>query len=148
MYTHLLLPTDGSPLSDVAIDHGVALAAQLGARVTILTAVEPFRAFNLSQELMADVRESYDRSARQGAERLLQTAAAKAAAAEVEATTVIGQDEHPHASIIQTAGEAGCDLIVMASHGRRGVSALLMGSETQKVLTHSTIPVLVIRHGS
>lgn len=146
MYTHLLLPTDGSPLSDLATDQGLALAARLGARVTILTVIEPFRTFNLSEELMADVRVSYERSARESAERLLQAAAAKASAAGVAATTLVGEDEHPHTSIMQTADEAGCDLIVMASHGHRGVSALLMGSETQKVLTHSTIPVLVIRH--
>lgn len=146
MYTHLLLPTDGSPLSNHAIDHGVALAARLDAAVTILTVIEPFRAFNLPAELMADVRDNYERSAREGADRLLQDAIGRARAAGVEATPLLGEGEHPHDTIIQTAGDRGCDLIVMASHGRRGVGALLMGSQTQKVLTHSTIPVLVIRH--
>jgi nucleotide-binding universal stress UspA family protein len=146
MYTHLLLPTDGSALSNHAIDHGVALAANLGAAVTILTVVEPFQAFNLSAELMADVLENYEKSAQENANRLLQAAAGRAHAAGVEANTLLGRGEHPHTTIIQTADDSGCDLIVMASHGRRGVSALLMGSETQKVLTHSTIPVLVIRH--
>ena len=90
MYTHLLLPTDGSPLSNHAIDHGVALAARLDAAVTILTVIEPFRAFNLSAELMADVRDNYERSAREGADRLLQDAIGRARAAGVEAAPPVG----------------------------------------------------------
>lgn len=145
MYTHLLLPTDGSKLSSHAIDQGLALAASVGAKATILTVVEPFHSFNASSDLLAEVREDYEKNAKASAEKLLQAAADKAGAAGVEAETVLIRDDHPHQRIIDAAAERGCDLIVMASHGRRGVSALLMGSVTQKVLTHSTTPVLVIR---
>ena len=145
MFKHLLLPTDGSPLSARAIDQGLRLAKQLGARVSIVTVLEPLRAFNASSELLADVRESFEKSSREAADRTLQAAADQAAALGVPATTTVATGSQPYRQIIEAASEAGCDLIVMASHGRRGVSGLLVGSVTQKVLTHSSVPVLVIR---
>lgn len=148
MFTHLLLPTDGSALSSHAIEQGLALAESLGARATILTVVEPFQSFNVSAELLADVRESYEKSSRENAEKILQAGADKANALGVAVETVLADGTQPHRQIVEAAGERGCDLIVMASHGRRGVSALLLGSETQKVLTHSSTPVLVIRRGA
>lgn len=147
MYRHLLLPTDGSALSSHAVDQGLALAASLGAKATIMTVVEPFHSFNVSPDLLVDVREDYEKSAREDAERVLQAATDKAQSLGVEAVTALIRDDQPHQQIIDAAAERGCDLIVMASHGRRGVSALIMGSVTQKVLTHSTTPVLVIRGG-
>jgi len=148
MYTHLLLPTDGSKLSSDAIDDGLALAKALGARVTLLTVIEPLRSFSASSELLADVRENFEKSSRENAEKVLKAAADKAGALGVQANTVMANASQPHRQVIETADSAGCDLIVMASHGRRGVDALLMGSVTQKVLTHSSIPVLVIRRGA
>ena len=148
MYTHLLLPTDGSRISSLALDDGLALAKALGAKATLLTVVEPLRSFSASSELLADVRENFERSSRENAGKLLQEAAGKASALGVQANTVLAHASHPHRQVIETATTAGCDLIVMASHGRRGVDALLMGSVTQKVLTHSSIPVLVIRSGA
>ncbi|AOH36016.1 universal stress protein [Luteimonas sp. JM171] len=145
MFKHLLLPTDGSPLSARAIDQGLRLAQQLGAHASIVTVLEPLRAFNASSELLADVRESFEKSSREAADRTLQAAADQAAALGVPATTTVVTGSQPHRQIIEAAGEGGCDLIVMASHGRRGVSGLLVGSVTQKVLTHSSVPVLVIR---
>lgn len=145
MYKHLLLPTDGSDLSDQALAEGLALARTLGAKATILTVVEPFQNFNVSAELLAEVRENYEKSSRENAEKVLEAAEAKAREAGVQASTVLARGEHPYRQIIEAAGNGDCDLIVMASHGRRGVSALLMGSVTQKVLTHSGTPVLVIR---
>ena len=145
MFKHLLLPTDGSPLSARAIDQGLALAKQLGAKASILTVLEPLRAFNASSELLADVRESFEKGSREAADRTLQAAADQAAALGVPASTHVVTGSQPYRQIIAAATQAGCDLIVMASHGRRGVSGLLMGSVTQKVLTHSSVPVLVIR---
>lgn len=145
MYTHLLLPTDGSPLSSHAIDEGLALAKSLGAKATILTVVEPFHSFNVSSELLAEVRENYEKSSRENAGKVLQAATDRADALGVQAETILAHGEHPDQQIIKAATGAGCDLVVMASHGRRGVNALLMGSVTQKVLTHSSTPVLVIR---
>lgn len=145
MYTHLLLPTDGSTLSSHAIDDGLALAKSLGAKVTALTVVEPLRSFSASSELLADVRENFEKSSRENAEKLLQAVAEKAGALGVQADTTLAHASHPDRQIIEAAASGGCDLIVMASHGRRGIDGLLMGSVTQKVLTHSSIPVLVIR---
>jgi len=145
MYTHLLLPTDGSTLSSHAVDEGLALAKALGAKATILTVVEPFHAFNVSSELLAEVRENYEKSSRDSAGKVLQAAADRADALGVRAETVLAHGEHPDRQIIEAATSAGCDLVMMASHGRRGVDALLLGSVTQKVLTHSSLPVLVLR---
>lgn len=145
MFKHLLLPTDGSPLSARAIDQGLALAKQLGAKVSMIIVLEPLRAFNASSELLADVRESFEKGSREAADRALQAAADQAAAMGVQASTTVVTGSQPYRQIIDAATQGGCDLIVMASHGRRGVSGLLVGSVTQKVLTHSSVPVLVIR---
>lgn len=147
MYRHLLVPTDGSPLSDYAVDQALALAKALGARVTLFTAIEPFHVFALLPEQVAETREAYDRHAKVAADSRLAQAAEKAVAAGVAHATAVASSDDPHASIIATAREKGCDLIAMASHGRRGVNALVLGSVTAKVLTHSDLPVLVYRHG-
>ena len=148
MYTHLLLPTDGSSLSNRAIDEGLALAREVGARVTVLTIVEPMRSYSASSEMVADVLAKFEATSRENAEKVLQAAADKASALGVQADTTFANASSPHREIISTATNAGCDLIVMASHGRRGIDALLLGSVTQKVLTHSHTPVLVIRRGN
>lgn len=146
MYSHLLLPTDGSKLSNRAIDEGLALARQVGARVTVLTVVEPLRSFSASSEMVADVLANFEKTSRENAGKVLQAAVDKAGELGVQIDTTFAHASNPYREIISTATNAGCDLIVMASHGRRGVDALLLGSVTQKVLTHSSIPVLVIRH--
>ena len=145
MYRHLLLPTDGSPLSDHAVDQGLELAASLGAEVTLLTVVEPFYTFTAAPGHQREDRAQYERYARQAAKAILQRAQEQAGALGVPAKAKLLGSEHPDQAIIDTASESGCDLIAMASHGRRGVNALLLGSVTQKVLTHSRIPVLVLR---
>lgn len=134
MHTHILIPTDGSELSAKTIEYGIALAKSVGARVTGLTVSRPLpRASGV-----ASARE------RAAAGRLAQVTEA-AAKARVACDVVHAQHRHPYKSIIGTANDKGCDLIVMASHGRRGISALVLGSETVKVLTHSSVPVLVFR---
>lgn len=145
MYTHLLLATDGSTLSDHAIGQGLGLAGSIGARATILTVIEPFHSFNASSDLLEEVRDIYEKSAREAAGKVLQAAAEKARSLAVAAETILATGDHPHQQIIETAAANGCDLIVMASHGRRGLGALLMGSVTRKVLTHTRLPVLVLR---
>jgi nucleotide-binding universal stress UspA family protein len=145
MYKHLLVPTDGSPLSDYAVDQALQLASALGARVTLFTVIEPFHVFALLPEQVADTREAYDRHAKVAADDRLRKAMDKAAAAGVAHETTVSTSEDPHAAIIAAAGSNGCDLIAMASHGRRGVNALVLGSVTAKVLTHSQLPVLVYR---
>ena len=145
LYRHLLLPTDGSPLSDHAVARGLELARTLGAKVTFLTVVEPFYVFTASEEHFGQDREQYEKFAREAARGILQAAKDRAAEAGVEAEARLVGSEHPDQSIIDAVGEHGCDLVAMASHGRRGVNALLLGSVTQEVLTHSTVPVLVFR---
>jgi len=146
MYTHILVPTDGSPLSDYAVGEALVLARSVNARVTLFTAIEPFQLIAFAPEQVAETRDAYDRHARHEAEQRLQRGEAKAASLGVSCDTVIANSGDPHQAIIDTANDLGCDLIAMASHGRRGVSALVLGSVTAKVLTHSTIPVLVYRH--
>ncbi|WP_028916670.1 universal stress protein [Pseudoxanthomonas sp. J35] len=146
MYKHLLVPTDGSKLSDHAIDQALRFAKATGARVTLFTVIEPFHVIAYAPEQVAETRDAYDRHAREEAARRLAAAGAKAEAAGVAYDTASTVAEDPHEAIIIAAKQAGCDLIAMASHGRRGVKALVLGSVTAKVLTHSDIPVLVYRH--
>ncbi|WP_063776731.1 universal stress protein [Microvirga massiliensis] len=148
MYNHLLIPTDGSPLSDEAIRHGVALAAETGAKVTFLTVIEPFHTFSFGVDQLQETADTYQTNMQERATRILAEAARVATTAGVAHEVIQTEDDQPYQAIIRTVEERGCDLIAMASHGRRGVSALVLGSETVKVLTHSIIPVLVYRSPS
>ena len=144
MYHHILIPTDGSPLSGSAVEKGIALAKALGAKVTVLTVVEPFPVMRgLPQSY--DAPDEYTRRAHAEAEPRLAQAEQHAKQVGVPCEVVKVEHGQPYEAIIETAGARGCDLIAMASHGRRGISALLLGSETMKVLMHSTLPVLVYR---
>lgn len=145
MYKKILVATDGSALSDLAVAHAVGLAAGLHARLLVVTASEPFHLLTTEADQIADTQEEYRRGAQVRADRILDKAAEAAAAAGVEIARVHIEDDHPFEGIISTARQEQCDLIVMASHGRRGLSAVVLGSETTKVLTHSSIPVLVVR---
>jgi len=145
MYTKILIPTDGSPLSDAAITQGVALARSTGAMVVAMTVSAPFHTFALDPMMVTDTKESYKKDCEARATRDLGAITAAARAAGVPCEVMHVDAEHPYEGIIDTARRAECDLIVMASHGRKGASALVLGSETVKVLTHSKIPVLVCR---
>lgn len=149
MYKHILVPTDGSALSDKAVEAAIKLAQLLGARITAFHAMEPYPlqgayaaeasgVAELQPEIFAERSEEY-------AQRVLDTFKQAASAANVECTTDYATSRSPSQAIVEKAREAKCDLIVMASHGRRGLEGFLLGSETQKVLTHSSIPVLVYR---
>jgi nucleotide-binding universal stress UspA family protein len=145
MYKHLLIPTDGSPLAEEAVKQGLTLAKTLDAKVTVLTVVPPFHVLAVEPLMLTDTREQYDEDIVRMVERRLvfPREAARVAGVVYEDAHVVA--EHPWAAIVETAETRGCDLIVMASHGRKGVSALVLGSETTKVLTHSKIPTLVCR---
>ena len=145
MYKHILIPTDGSDLSEQAINYGVALAKAVNAKVTGITVSTPFYIFAVEPHMVIETRESYTTRMSTVAAKLLARVEDAAAAAGVACEVVHAEHEHPYQAIIDTAITRGCDLIVMASHGRRGISAIVLGSETVKVLTHSTIPVLVYR---
>lgn len=145
MFQHILIPTDGSILSAGAVENGITLAREIGARVTVLTVIEPFHVLATDPKQIAETRNVYEKHMKAEAARYLTEAERKAKAQAVQCTVVQVEQEHPYKAIIETAAKSGCDLITMASHGRRGVSALVIGSETTKVLTHSSIPVLVYR---
>ena len=147
MFKHIMIPTDGSELSDKAIDAGVAFAQEVHARVTGFTAVPEYKVPS-EIELMSRHGVSmweYEEQAKRQAEAALQKIADRARAAGVEYDAEFVQSDSPHEAIIRAAQKHGCDLIFMASHGRRGISALIHGSETQAVLSHSKIPTLVYR---
>ena len=145
MYRHILIPTDGSPLSEQAIRQGVALAKTFGAAVTALTVSPTFHNFALDPVQLTATPERYEEECRARADKRLAVARVEAGIAAVPCETVHEMNDQPYQVIVDTAKARHCDLIVMASHGRRGMAGLLLGSETSKVLTHSKIPVLVCR---
>jgi nucleotide-binding universal stress UspA family protein len=144
MFKKILLPTDGSELSAKAVQGALKMAGQLGASVVGLTVVEPYSYSTLS-EYRPETLEAFEARNAQAAEQRLAPLVQAASEAKVPCETVTVKSFSPYEAIIETARKYGCDVIFMASHGRRGLSAVLLGSETQKVLTHSTIPVLVYR---
>ncbi|MBL8245496.1 MAG: universal stress protein [Rhodanobacteraceae bacterium] len=147
MYTHILVPVDGSALSDKALDHALQLARGIGARVSTLHVVTNFVGdAGFEVPLLADTaREAFQQRAIDEAESILARAARQGEAQGVPVGTHYVLASDPSRVIVDETERRGCDLIVMASHGRRGLEALLLGSETQKVLTHCKVPVLVVR---
>ena len=145
MFKHILIPTDGTDLSRKAVTYGVQLAKESGAKVTALTLTEPYRVASMDAVLVSVGEDEYEEESSRVADQALEQAKAVADAAGVPCDMVREVHDQPYRAIIDAAHSRNCDLIVMASHGRRGMSALLLGSETVKVLTHSTIPVLVYR---
>ena len=145
MYKHILIPTDGSELSDKAVKQGLALAKSVGAKVTAITVSETFHTFAIDPEMLTDTEEQYKIDCEARAEKYLSIAKNAATAAGVPYEGMHVMHDHPYEAIINAAKDKGCDLIFMASHGRRGMSAIVLGSETVKVLTHSKIPTLVCR---
>ena len=145
MYTNILIPTDGSELAGKAFQHAIALAKRIAAKVTVLTVLPPFHIITTDTQMIEDTPAEYKARMQKHADKILGAGADAAQAAGVACETVQVEREHPYQAIIDTADLKGCDLIVMASHGRHGISAIVLGSETVKVLTHCKIPVLVHR---
>ena len=145
MFKVILIPTDGSELSERAIRQGVALAKALGATVVGLTVAMPFSVFAVEAMMTPEIAEKYEHDTRILTRIYLSVVEAVAKEAGVPCITLMRIGAQPHQEIIKAAEEQKCDAICMASHGRRGVSALVLGSETVKVLTHSRIPVIVVR---
>lgn len=147
MFKHILLPTDGSKLSSKAIKQGIDLAKKSRARITAIHVVPEFK-------LMVDdgitmlspaLKKRFEDEGRKRAQKMLDDIARQARARSVRCAVICVASDLPYQEIITTAKKSKCDLILMASHGRRGLSSLLLGSETAKVLLHSKIPVLVVR---
>lgn len=158
MYRNILVPTDGSPLSAKAVEQAVSFAKRIGAKITVLHVVPP-----LAELHSPELAETYDSLVGEGyilpssignalherfasrSKTMLEAACAKAAASGVTCESIVATSGAPHEAIIRQADASGCDLILMASHGRKGVQAIVLGSETTKVLVHSKLPVLVMR---
>lgn len=145
MHRHILIPTDGSALSQAAVEYGVALAKSVGAKVTVLTVSAPFHTFAVEPAMVTETPEHYAEQVAASVAKYLDAAKQVALAAGVSCETLHVEHDHPYLAIIDTAAKKSCDLIVLSSHGRHGISAIVLGSETTKVLTHSSIPVLVVR---
>jgi nucleotide-binding universal stress UspA family protein len=140
-----LLPTDGSQLSKAAIQKGVQFAKSINAKVTGLYVMPEFHAVTDKTEMTGDTGQEFARDCRAVADGFLSVIEEAAEAAGVACDTALATSDCPYEAIIKGAEEKGCDLIMMASHGRKGLQGLTLGSETQKVLTHCKIPVLVYR---
>jgi nucleotide-binding universal stress UspA family protein len=150
MYANILLSTDGSDVAKKGVEHGIALAKALNAKVTVITVTEPFpvdygsghgAAWIASQEEF----DRFDAACRERADKVLDEARVMAEQVGIAAALLHVPNAHPATAIIETAKSKGCDLIVMASHGRRGLRKLLLGSQTSEVLTDGSVPVLVVR---
>jgi nucleotide-binding universal stress UspA family protein len=144
MYKSILVPTDGSEITAKAVETAVSLAKLCGASLVTLCVKEPFPYSAISEMQPVPPQEFYDAQERIAAERV-KAVLASASAAGVAAEGATVEALHPWEAILDAAKQKGCDLIVMASHGRRGMAALLIGSETSRVLTHSPLPVLVVK---
>jgi nucleotide-binding universal stress UspA family protein len=147
MFTHIFTPTDGSPLSREAVTRALQLAKSVGAAVTFFYARPDYPISFYGEGALIDptTPEQFAQATRAQAEGILEAAAAEGRQAGVTCHTESVVSDTPWQAIIEGATKARADLVFMASHGRRGLAGLLLGSETQKVLTHSKIPVLVYR---
>lgn len=147
MFKHILVPTDGSKLSEQTVKRAVIFAKEIGAKITFFFAKPDYPVAFYGEGALIDptTPEKFAEMANQQAKEILGAHEATAKAAGVAAGTISSVSDIPYEAIIAAAEKSGADLIFMASHGRRGLSGLLLGSETQKVLTHSKIPVLVYR---
>ena len=145
MFKQILLPTDGSELSERAALAGVSFAKELGASVVGLHVMPEFHTFTTNTEMLEDTEGEFLGQTDNQGTKFLSFIEDAARSAGVPFSAVKARSDDPYEVILRTAKERTCDLIIMASHGRRGLKGLLLGSETQKVLVHSDIPVLVYR---
>lgn len=145
MYKNILVAIDGSELAGKALAQAIELAKVIGAKLNIINVTAPWSTLAMGEVAVMFPPQEYEESVAAGARALLERASAEAGQSGLAAETVHVVDPQPYMAIIDTAKERGCDLIVMGSHGRRGIAGLLLGSETSKTLTHSSIPVLVYR---
>jgi nucleotide-binding universal stress UspA family protein len=148
VFKHILLPTDGTPASEAAIESCIRFARATGAAITGVHVMPVMHLFTyepgVTESVHAQVRQENERHAKRYLEHIEQMAVA----AGVTCNTLLVTSDYPFEAIIDAARNGNCDLIAMASHGRKGVRAMLLGSETHKVLTHSAIPVMVFPHAT
>lgn len=145
MFKKILVPTDGSELSDKAVVAAIGFAKSAGASIVALSVAEPYPYSPVGETAFVPDLAEYEQKAMDAAREVVDKVAAQAAEAGVACETHTGQSFNPYEEIVRVAEKSGCDVIFMASHGRKGLNRLFVGSETQKVLAHTTLPVLVFR---
>lgn len=148
MYKHILIATDGTELAAKGVEHGLALAGPLDARVTVLTVTEPLQPEAAKAAILGGVDDPvarYDWQIDEDMKKRFKSVEQRASEHGIAIDLLHEIDDFPAEAIIRTAKLKGCDLIVMSSHGRRGAARLLLGSQTAEVLAHTTFPVLVVR---
>jgi nucleotide-binding universal stress UspA family protein len=145
MFKKILIPTDGSDLSLIAIDKAIFFANEIDAKIIGVTVTEPFHFVSTDIVVVSDSIEVYEKDMHQLAQKRLQRIKTKCDEMAMDCKLIHKVANHPYEEIVLTAEENECDIIFMASHGRKGISALLIGSEVNKVLAHTKIPVLVFR---
>lgn len=145
MFKTILVPTDGSPLSDKAIDAAVDFAKHVGGSVVGISVAEPYPFSPFPERAMTEQTGIFEDHTLEIAKQNVQKVANAASAANVPCESVVAQSGSPFREIVDTAANMKCDVIFMASHGRKGLERLFVGSETQKVLAHTTLPVLIFR---
>jgi nucleotide-binding universal stress UspA family protein len=145
MYKNILLAVDGSAFGSGTIPYAMKLAKETGARITAVHVTRPRNEMAVGELGAFFMSDAYTKVAAQLAERVLETVKRAGAEAGVPLTAMLVEHVHPWEAIVRTADEQKCDLILMASHGRKGITGLLLGSETTKVLSHSKVPVLIWR---
>lgn len=146
MYKHILIATDGSDLAQKGVDHGLSLARSLAAKVIVVTVTEPFPVYvGEGWALGPEELDRYEADQRKFAHDIFEPIKASADRIAVPCETLHVPGRRPADAILEVSATKGCSLIVMASHGRRGLGRLLLGSQTQEVLAGSSIPVLVVR---
>lgn len=148
MYQRILIATDGSDLAGKAVNHGIALAKRLNVPVTAVTVTESWSALELgrmARQGNPNPVTQFEEMAAAAATSILDKVRQAASSQGVTCDVIHVQDRHPAEGIVATAEDKGCDLIVMASHGRRGFDRVLLGSQANEVLTHSKVPALIVR---
>jgi nucleotide-binding universal stress UspA family protein len=145
MYAHILIATDGSDLANRAVEQGLTLAKALGSKVTAITVTEPWTASVSGEWAVAFPVEEYEKAAAANAEKILEQVTEAAKRIGIACETRHIKDQFAAEGIVDEARARGYDLIVMASHGRRGLAKVVLGSQATRVLTHSTVPLLICR---
>jgi nucleotide-binding universal stress UspA family protein len=145
MFKHILLPTDGSELATAALKRGIALAKEMGATVTLIGVIEELHVLTANPAGLHQSLAKLEAAAEEQLRASIAAGVASARAAGVEAKSIIVRDVDPAGEITRLAEREGCDLIALASHGRRGLRKLVLGSVTQRVVSAATVPVLVLR---
>lgn len=145
MFKNILIATDGSALAQKGVEQGLALAKALGAKVLLVTVTEPWTSYVSGEMAISFPVKEYDEQAAANAAKIMAGLVDSATKQGVSCDTLHVKDRNPAEGIVETAKARGCDLIVMSSHGRRGLSRVLLGSQANNVVTHSAVPVLICR---